>query len=114
MDSNRLQKVARLIQKDMGLILQSEARNLFNGAMITPTRVRVSADLSIAKVYVSIFALGGSKTEEIFDLIDKNKTLLRMKLAALERHQLRVIPSLSFFIDDSLDYSDNIERLLKE
>jgi ribosome-binding factor A len=114
MDSNRLQKVARLIQKDMGLIFQSEARNLFNGAMITPTSVRVSADLSIAKVYVSIFALGGSKTEDIFELIDKNKTLLRMKLAALERHQLRVIPSLSFFIDDSLDYSDNIERLLKE
>ncbi len=98
----------------MGLIFQQEAKKLFLGAMITPTRVRVSADLSIARVYVSIFALGGVKTEEIFDLIEQNKTLLRMKLAALERHQLRVIPDLSFFVDDSLDYSDNIERLLKQ
>ena len=98
----------------MGTIFQTEAKNLFNGAMITPTRVRVSADLSIAKVYVSIFALGGSKTEDIFALIEQNKTLLRMKLAALERHQLRIIPALSFFIDDSLDYSDNIDRLLKQ
>ena len=99
MDSNRLQKVARLIQKDMGVIFQTEAKKLFMGAMITPTKVRVSADLSIAKVYVSIFALGGAKTEQIFALI---------------RHQLRIIPDLSFFIDDSLDYSENIERLLKQ
>ena len=114
MDSNRLQKVARLIQKDMGVIFQTEAKKLFMGAMITPTKVRVSADLSIAKVYVSIFALGGAKTEQIFALIEQNKTLLRMKLAALERHQLRIIPDLSFFIDDSLDYRENIERLLKQ
>lgn len=114
MDSSRLQKVARLIQKDMGSIFREEAKNLFCGAMITPTRVRVSADLSIAKVYVSIFAIGGVKSEEVFALIEKNKILLRMKLAALERHQLRIIPDLNFFVDDSLDYSENIERLLKE
>ncbi len=114
MDSNRLQKVARLIQKDMGSIFQAEAKRLFLGAMITPTKVRVSADLSIARVYVSIFAIGGTKPQEVFELIEQNKAFLRMKLGNLERHQLRVIPALSFFIDDSLDYSDNIERLLKE
>lgn len=114
MDSNRLQKVARLIQKDMGSIFQAEAKRLFLGAMITPTKVRVSADLSIARVYVSIFAVGGTKPQEVFGLIEQNKAFLRMRLGNLERHQLRVIPALSFFIDDSLDYSDNIERLLKE
>lgn len=113
MDNNRLQKVARLIQKDMGEILRYESKNLFKGAMITVTRVRVSSDLSIAKIYISIFALAGAKTEEIYELVKANKPLLRNKLAAIERNQLRIIPDLSFFIDDSLDYSENIDRLLK-
>jgi ribosome-binding factor A len=113
MDSNRLQKVARLIQKDMGEILRYESKNLFKGAMITVTRVRVSSDLSIAKIYISIFALAGAKTEEIYELVKANKSLLRNKLATMERNQLRIIPDLSFFIDDSLDYSENIDRLLK-
>lgn len=113
MDNNRLQKVARLIQKDMGEILRYESKNLFKGAMITVTRVRVSPDLSIAKVYISIFALGGIKTEEILELVQTNKPFLRNRLASMERNQLRIIPDLTFFIDDSLDYSENIDRLLK-
>ncbi len=113
MDNNRLQKVARLIQKDMGEILRYESKNLFKGAMITVTRVRVSSDLSIAKIYISIFALAGVKPEEIYELVKANKSLLRNKLASMERNQLRIIPDLTFFIDDSLDYSDNIDRLLK-
>ena len=113
MDNNRLQKVARLIQKDMGEILRYESKNLFKGAMITVTRVRVSSDLSIAKIYISIFALAGVKPEEIYELVNANKSLLRNKLAIMERNQLRIIPDLTFFIDDSLDYSDNIDRLLK-
>lgn len=113
MDNNRLQKVARLIQKDMGEILRYESKNLFKGAMITVTRVRVSSDLSIAKIYISIFALGGIKQEEIFELVKANKSLLRNKIASMEKNQLRIIPDLSFFIDDSLDYSENIDRLLK-
>ena len=113
MDNNRLQKVARLIQKDMGEILRYESKNLFKGAMITVTKVRVSSDLSIAKIYISIFALSGVTTDEVFELVKANKPLLRNKLAAMERNQLRIIPDLSFFIDDSLDYSENIDRLLK-
>lgn len=113
MDNNRLQKVARLIQKDMGEILRYESKNLFKGAMITVTRVRVSSDLSIAKIYISIFALSGVTTDEVFELVKANKPLLRNKLALMERNQLRIIPDLSFFIDDSLDYSENIDRLLK-
>ncbi|MBQ2375876.1 MAG: 30S ribosome-binding factor RbfA [Bacteroidales bacterium] len=113
MDNNRLQKVARLIQKDMGEILRYESKNLFKGAMITVTRVRVSSDLSIAKIYISIFALSGVTTDEVFELVKANKPLLRNKLASMERNQLRIIPDLSFFVDDSLDYSENIDRLLK-
>lgn len=113
MDNNRLQKVARLIQKDMGEILRYESKNLFKGAMITVTHVRVSPDLSIAKVYISIFALGGIKPEEILELVQTNKPFLRNRLASMERNQLRIIPDLTFFIDDSLDYSENIDRLLK-
>jgi len=113
MDNNRLQKVARLIQKDMGEILRYESKNLFKGAMITVTKVRVSSDLSIAKIYISIFALSGVTTDEVFELVKANKSLLRNKLASMERNQLRIIPDLSFFIDDSLDYSENIDRLLK-
>jgi ribosome-binding factor A len=113
MDSNRLQKVARLIQKDMGEILRYESKNLFKGAMITVTKVRVSSDLSIAKIYISIFALAGVKTEDVYELVKANKSALRNKLAIMERNQLRIIPDLSFFIDDSLDYSENIDRLLK-
>ncbi len=113
MDSKRLQKVARLIQKDLGEILQMEASNLFEGAMITVTGVRVSADLSLARVYVSIFAVRGKKVEEIFELLEQKKALVRMKLAQRVRHQLRVIPEIAFFIDDSLDYMENIDNLLK-
>ncbi len=113
MDKNRLEKVARLIQKDMGDILRLEAKNLFNGAMITVTKVRVSADLSIARIYVSIFALGGTNGESILNLIKENTKSLRNSLATRERNQLRIIPELVFFIDDSLDYSENIDRLLK-
>ena len=113
MDNNRLQKVARLIQKDMGEILRYESKNLFKGAMITVTKVRVSSDLSIAKIYISIFALAGVKTEDVYELVKANKSALRNKLAIMERNQLRIIPDLSFFIDDSLDYSENIDRLLK-
>jgi ribosome-binding factor A len=113
MDNNRLQKVARLIQKDMGEILRYESKNLFKGAMITVTKVRVSSDLSIAKIYISIFALAGVKTEDVYELVKDNKSALRNKLAIMERNQLRIIPDLSFFIDDSLDYSENIDRLLK-
>ncbi len=125
MDSKRLEKVARLIQKDLGEILQMEAVALFEGAMITVTKVtvinlqifvtkvRVSADLSVARVYVSIFALKGKSTQEIFKLLEEKNTLIKMKLAQRVKNQLRVIPQLSFFIDDSLDYLEKIDNLLK-
>jgi ribosome-binding factor A len=73
----------------------------------------VSADLSVAKVYVSIFPVGNIKVENVFGALSQNKKFLRNELAQKVRHQLRIIPELSFFIDDSLDYAENIDRLLK-
>lgn len=113
MDETRLQKVARLIQRDMSEILQQEATALFEGAMITVTKTRVSADLSVARLYVSIFAIKGKTSGDIFKLMEEKKTFLRMKLAQRVKNQLRVIPEISFFLDDSLDYLENIDNLLK-
>lgn len=113
MDNTRLQKVGRLIQKDLGLILQQEAQNLFEGAMITVTSVRVSADLSVARVYVSIFPIRSKTVEDIVKLLEEKKAFIRMKLAEKVRHQLRIVPNISFFLDDSLDYIENIDNLLK-
>ncbi|HHT03735.1 MAG TPA: 30S ribosome-binding factor RbfA [Bacteroidales bacterium] len=113
MDNTRLEKVSRLIQKDMGLILQQEAQNLFEGAMITVTSVRVSADLSVARIYVSIFPVRSKTVEDIFKLLEEKKAFIRMKLAEKVRHQLRIVPHIGFFLDDSLDYIQNIDNLLK-
>ncbi len=74
--------------------------------------VRISSDLSVAKAYLSIFP--SSKAEEIINNVNANASRLRYTLGTLERHQLRIIPELKFFIDDSLDYVENIDRLLKE
>ncbi|MDL2314842.1 30S ribosome-binding factor RbfA [Bacteroidales bacterium OttesenSCG-928-C19] len=114
MESTRQQKIARLIQKDLGEIFQQSSRELFNGAMITVTEVRVTKDLSIARVFVSIFPIGVSTKEQIRDTIKENKAELRKRLGIRVKAQLRVIPDLDFFLDDSLDYLENIEKLLKQ
>ena len=114
MESTRQQKIARLIHKDLGEIFQQSSRELFNGAMITVTEIRVTKDLSIARVFVSIFPIGTYTKEQIRDLIKENKVELRKRLGMRVRNQLRVIPDLDFFLDDSLDYLENIEKLLKQ
>ena len=111
MDSIRQNKVARLIQKDLADIFQHESRNLFQGKLISVTVVRVSKDLSVAKVYLSIFPSEG--TDEVLNLIKQVSGQIRGILGHKVGKQLRIIPELSFFIDDSLDYIDNITTLLK-
>jgi ribosome-binding factor A len=81
------------------------------GVIISVTKVSVTADLSIAKVYLSIFP--NKEAETLLKGIKSNKPLIRHELAQRTRHQLRRMPSLEFFIDDSLDYIDKIERSLK-
>ena len=108
--STRQLKVAREIQRDLAEIIRSKGMAAFGGAMLTVSEVRISPDLSIAKVYVSIFP--SEKAEEILENINAQTSQIRFALGNLERHQLRIIPELKFFIDDSLDYVENIDRLL--
>jgi ribosome-binding factor A len=112
MNSTRQNKVARLLQKELGELFQREARNMFGGALITVTIVRISPDLAEAKVYLSIF--GVKNPDEIMKMVKNQYKIIRTKLGEKIKHQLRIVPNLSFFIDDSLDYAEKIDQLLKK
>jgi len=112
MSSTRQQKVGRLIQKELGLLFQEKARTAFSGKMITVTTVRMTPDLGVARVYLSIFPL--DKEEDFISVIREQVKTLRHELGNRVRHQIRIIPELVFILDDSLDYMDNIESLLKK
>jgi ribosome-binding factor A len=110
MESQRLSKISRLIQKELADIFQKQMSTLFNGGMISVTVVRVTPDLSLARVYVSLFPPERSK--ELFELINLQTKTIRHELAQRTRNQLRQIPELKFFIDDSMDYVRKIDDLL--
>lgn len=112
METTRQNKISRLIQKDMADILQKEAKDSFHGILISVTKVRVSSDLSIARVYLSIYPSekGAATLMEVKAMHSRLRGLLGQKVGK----QLRIVPQLDFHIDDSLDYLDNIDRLLKE
>src|ERR1035438_6721698 len=106
MESTRQNKISRLLQKDLGTIFQQESRNLFFGAMITVTKVSVAKDLSFAKVYLSLF--GMKDKDALIEKIRKETKEVRHLLGTRVHNQLRIVPDLQFFIDDSLDYIENI------
>lgn len=110
MDTNRQNKVARLIQKDLSTIFQKQTSKT-HGILVSVSVVRISPDLSVARAYLSIYP--SEKAQEILDNINAHASEIRYELGTLERHQLRIIPELRFFIDDSLDYVENIDKLLK-
>ncbi|MDX2171547.1 MAG: 30S ribosome-binding factor RbfA [Bacteroidota bacterium] len=112
METVRQQKINKLVQKELAEIFRSESRNLFGGAFITVTIVRVSPDLGLAKIYLSIMAT--KDKEAIFNLVKEQTSVIRKKLGLLVGKQLRVVPDLNFYIDDSLDYAMKIEELLKK
>ena len=111
MDNNRLQKVNRLIQKELGELLLIEAKKM-PGVLISVTSVRVSADLSVAHAYLSVFPT--EKSKEMVSNINENVKTVRYDLGKRLRNQLRIIPELTFHLDDSLDYIENIDNLLKD
>ena len=111
MQETRQNKIARLLQKELSIIFQQQTR-LMHGVMVSVTRTKVSPDLSICTAYLSIFP--SEKAQEIINNINKNKKTLRYELGTRVRHQLRIIPELRFFIDDSLDYIERIDELLKK
>ena len=108
----RQEKIASLIQKELGKYFQQEARTVCKGAMVSVTVIRLSPDLSIAKVYLSVF--GASDPGEVFKNIMELSTTIRYEIGKILRHQLRKTPELQFYLDDSFDYSQKIEDLLKK
>lgn len=111
MQETRQNRIARLLQKELALIFQSQTR-MIHGVMVSVTRARVSPDLSICTAYLSIFP--SEKSEEILANIKANEKSIRYELGTRVRNQLRVIPELRFFLDDSLDYLEHIDELLKK
>ncbi|MBR4921341.1 MAG: 30S ribosome-binding factor RbfA [Prevotella sp.] len=111
MQETRQNKIARLLQKELSVIFQEQTRGM-HGVMVSVTQVRVSPDLSICTAHLSIFP--SERAEEMMENIHKNEKNIRYELGTRVRHQLRIIPELRFFIDDSLDYIDRIDELLKK
>lgn len=110
METTRQQKIARLIQKELSEIFRLETAKIGN-VIVSVSTVRVSPDLSIAKAYLSVFP--SNKGEEIVANINKNSKSIRYDLAQKVRFQLRKTPELAFYLDDSLDYIEHIDNLLK-
>ena len=111
MQETRQNKIARLLQKELSLKFQQQTRAT-HGTMVSVTRVKISPDLSICTAYLSIFP--SEKGEEILANINANNKAIRYELGTRVRNQLRIIPELRFFIDDSLDYIERIDELLKK
>lgn len=109
MESTRQHKIARLIQKDLSDIFLRYARTL-GGTLISVSEVRVSLDLAIAHVYLSIFPQ--DKVAATMEKIEENKGKFRGEMGTLERHQLRIIPELNFHIDETIDRMERIDELL--
>jgi ribosome-binding factor A len=108
----RLEKVGSLIKRELSIIFQQNTNTLFDGMMITVTQVRVSPDLGIAKVYLSFFP--SEKKETGLELVKERDFQIKKLLTAQVGKQLRKVPNLHYYIDDSLDYFEEIERLLKK
>lgn len=110
--TTRQLKVARELQKDLAEIIRSRGMAAFGGAMVTVSEVRVSPDLSVAKVYVSIFP--SEKQAAVMGLLDQDLRSIRGELGRRVSRQLRIVPELVFYLDTSLDYAAHIDALLKQ
>lgn len=112
METTRQQKISRLLQKELGLIFQREANTLFPGKMVTVTSVKITPDLSIARAYLSIFP--SSDANKTLKHIVTNTKAIRLLVGKQVKNQLRIVPDFDFHIDDSLDYIQRIDELLKK
>ncbi len=109
METTRQNKIARLLQKELSEIFQQQTRSM-HGVLISVSTVRISPDLSVARAYLSIFP--SEKSAELIKNINDNMKSIRYELGTRVRYQLRIIPELKFFVDDSLDYLEHIDELL--
>ena len=111
MNNTRLQKIERLIQKDLGEIFLSETKHL-HGVLVSVTKVRMSPDFGVSKAFLSIFP--SEKSNEIMENIDKQKKSIRYELGLRIGKTVRHVPELIFYLDDSIDYLENIDHLLNQ
>lgn len=111
METTRQNKISRLIQKELSEIFLLQTKSM-NGVLVSVSAVRISPDMSIARVYLSVFP--SERSQEIVENINDNMKSIRYELGTRVRHQLRIIPELKFFVDDSLDYAERIDELLKK
>ena len=111
METTRQNKISRLIQKELSEIFLLQTKSM-NGVLVSVSAVRFSPDMSIARVYLSVFP--SERSQEIVKNINDNMKSIRYELGTRVRHQLRIIPELKFFVDDSLDYAERIDELLKK
>jgi len=112
METIRQQKVARLIQKELSEIFQHDGMLYSGGGLLTITTVRVTSDLSIARVYLSVF--GVADTKAVMETLKSVTREIRYKLGQRVKMQLRIIPELKFMEDDTLDFIERIDDLLKQ
>ena len=111
METTRQNKISRLIQKELSEIFLLQTKSM-NGVLVSVSAVRISPDMSIARVYLSVFP--SERSQEIVKNINDNMKSIRYELGTRVRHQLSIIPELKFFVDDSLDYAERIDELLKK
>ena len=111
METNRQKKIAGVLQKDLAEVLQGAARDGMKGVIISVTKVQVTTDLGLAKVYLSVFPQ--LKREIILKGVQENASSIRYEMARRVKNQLRRMPELSFYIDDSLDYIEDIDKALQ-
>ncbi len=110
-ETNRQKKISGVIQKDLVEVLQSAAQDGMKGIIISVTKVQITSDLSQAKVFLSIFP--SNRRDELVKGIQSNSKTIRHELAKRTKNQLRRVPNLTFYGDDSLDYIDNIDASLR-
>lgn len=110
METTRQQKISRMLQKELGEIFLLYAREI-HGVLITVTGVRISLDLGVAHVHLSIFP--SQNSSDVLKRVQSDTKSIRYDLGKRVRYQLRIVPELHFHIDDSLDYIENIDNLLK-
>ena len=111
MESTRQQKISRLLQKELSEIFVLQTKSMA-GTLVSVSKCYISPDMSICRAYLSVFP--SERSEEIVANINGNVPAIRFELGKRVRHQLRIIPELKFFVDDSLDYLENIDRLLQQ
>ena len=111
MDTTRQQKIAQLVRKELADIFLFDGTTVY-GCMITVTKTTVTKDLSIARSYLSIY--NAANSEQVIKAVRENTKNIRFRIGQKLKMQLRIIPQLEFFVDDSLDYLENIEKLLKQ